>query len=312
MSEQHSTVLRGLKTAWIAAGNPSQPILLFLHGYPDSPETWQAQIEYFSRSYYVVAPYTRGAGPSEPARDLGRYRKDALTLDALELLDVIDPSRARKIVCIGHDLGAVHAWNLAPLLGDRLAGVVILNGLSLSAMAGRLGALSQHQRSWYIYAMQLPWLPEWAVGRFKPFFLELAHSLGKLPKDQRPPLESVEDCVVAPLNQYRAFVRDIPQVRRERMPRLKAPLLVVWGKSDPFLLTPALDEWQKAARDVTSRLLRAGHWVHRELPDEVNRLMEKFFEEKGIVSLRTVQANPMVELPTSGLEEQALLQGEAA
>jgi epoxide hydrolase 4 len=280
------TQLRGLDTAWIERGDAEKPLLLFLHGYPDSPETWDFQIDYFSRRYHVVAPFVRGAGQSEPAKEVARYGRESISLDLLQLLSEVDPSGKKPLVVFGHDLGAVHAWNLAPLLGDRLKGLVILNGLSLAAMSGRLRSLAQHRRSWYIYALQLPWLPEHLIRLFPDGFLDFAHRLGGLPAKSRLRPGQVENCLVHPINQYRAFVREIPAARKQRISRLKAPLMVLWGKEDPFLVTPSAEEWQEAAQNITIRILPAGHWVHRERPDEVNRLIERFLEKLGLEPLK--------------------------
>lgn len=282
LAQTHSVRLRGLETAWMEAGEQGRTILLFLHGYPDSPETWEHQVDHFSRTFHVIAPFSRGAARSEKSKSVSRYGKDSTSLDLLQMLAKINPEGDTPVVCVGHDLGAVHAWNLAPLLGRRLQALIILNGLSLSAMTGRLGGLSQHRRSWYIYGMQLPWLPEALVRFFPEPLLDFAHKVGKLPAQHRLHPQQVENCLEHPLNQYRAFVRDIPKVRRSRIPRLQAPLLVIWGKEDPFLVTPDVPEWEQVAADITTRILPAGHWVHRERSVEVNRLIEKFLKEKRV------------------------------
>ena len=281
IAQTHTAVFRGLETAWMEAGEVGKPILLFLHGYPDSPQTWEFQLNHFLRSYHVVAPYSRGAGPSEKAPRVSRYGGDASALDVLQILKKIDPSGKTPVSLVGHDLGAVHAWNVAALLGPRLQALVIVNGLSLQAMMGRLRSLQQHRRSWYIYAMQLPWVPEAVSRAFPQRILKLAHTLGKLPAPHRLGVDQVENCLEHTVNQYRAFVRDIPKQRRRRLPRLQCPVMVLWGKEDPFLVTPSVAEWEQAAANITTRILPAGHWVHRERAPEVNRLIEKFLAQKA-------------------------------
>ena len=280
MAHLEFATLRGLRTSWMEAGEPGKPILLFLHGFPDSPETWEFQVDHFGRSYHVIAPYSRGAGRSEKSDSVARYGSDASALDLLQLLQQIDPSGRTPVTVVGHDLGAVHAWSLAPLLGDRLAGLIILNGMSLAAMTGRLRSIAQHRRSWYIYGLQVPWFPEMLARFFPNALLNFAHDVGKLPAPHRLAPDQVEDCLEHPINQYRAFVRDIPKVRRRVVPRLQCPVMIIWGKEDPFLVTPTVSEWERTAADITTRILPAGHWVHRERAPEVNRLIEKFLKEK--------------------------------
>lgn len=269
---------RGLTTSWREAGDPAAPVLLFLHGFPDDAETWDAQVAHFRKSFHVICPYARGARPSAEATRLARYGTDSCALDYLQLLAEVDPSGKKPVTIIGHDLGAVHAWHLAPLLGTRLQGLVLINGLGLAPMLTRWTKVRQHARSWYIYGMQLPGVAE-ALLRFTPQrMLALAHDLGKLPNEKRPKWAVVEDVTLQPLRQYRQFVREIPRTAFRRLPRLKAPVLLLWGSRDAFLLPPTAEEWDPFATDVTARILPTGHWPHRERAAEVNRLLENFLE----------------------------------
>jgi pimeloyl-ACP methyl ester carboxylesterase len=274
---ERTEIFRGLATSWWEAGDPANPILLFLHGFPDSPETWEAQVAYFRERYHVICPFARGAGPSEESDELSRYGTDASALDMLQLLAKIDPSGQRPVWIVGHDLGAVHAWSLAPLLGSRLRGVALINGLGLAPMLSRWKRPKQHGLSWYIYAMQIPGLAETMIRLTPQRMLALAHRLGTLPLAQRPDGTKAVEWTMHPLRQYRQFVREIPRTALRQLPRLQAPLLLLWGSRDAFLLPPTKEEWETFASDVTTRILPAGHWVHREKAAEVNRLLGGFF-----------------------------------
>src|SRR5687768_11169988 len=113
--------IRGLPTAWWVgapdSASSSGPIFFFIHGFPDDPESWHHQFDYFSKKYPVVAPYLRGCGPSEPARDKRRYDMDAVALDHLEILRREERRYGpdRKVVVVGHDIGGIHSYTLARL-----------------------------------------------------------------------------------------------------------------------------------------------------------------------------------------------------
>jgi epoxide hydrolase 4 len=268
--------LRGLETAWwqSEAASKSAPVLFFLHGFPDTPQTWDRQTEYFSGRFLVIAPYARGAGRSEPGRSLSRYREEATTLDLLQILKHVDPKGKRPVFLVGHDLGAVAAWNLAPLLGERLKGLVIINGLSLSQMFARRKKLKQHLKSWYIYAFQIPKVPEFLAARFQEPCLRLAHTLGRLPEAHRP---SLDEPLAGSLPHYRAFAREFPWLGRRSAVKLSAKVLVLWGSEDAFLLPPTLDELTPYAASPESRVLPGNHWIHRERAREVNETLDRFF-----------------------------------
>lgn len=267
---------RGLTTCWWEAGNPADPILLFLHGFPDDAGTWDGQVAHFRESFHVLCPYVRGARPSAEAERLARYGTESCALDSLQMLAQADPSGQKPVYVVGHDLGAVHAWHLASLLGPRLQRLILINGLGLGPMLMRWSKVRQHVRSWYIYGMQLPGVAETLLRVTPRRMLRLAHDLGRLPEEKRPEVDNPLDVAMQPLRQYRQFVREIPATARRRLPRLQAPVLLLWGSRDAFLLPPTAEEWEPFAADVTTRILPTGHWPHREAAGQVNRLLDNF------------------------------------
>lgn len=272
---------RNLKTAWLDVGPSEAPILLFLHGYPDSADTWSFQVDHFKSKYHVVCPFSRGTGGtegSEASDSVERYSQNALALDTLQILESIDPTQKRPIVIVGHDLGVVTAWNLAPLLKERLRGLILMNGLNLHQMLMRAGDPTQLLKSWYIYLINIPYLSEFVATHFSKKVLKLAYDMGGLPSNLREVPEDPSRNLIAPMNQYRAFAREIPKTLRHKPLKIKCPTLVIWGKNDAFLVPPTLDELEPYTNEVTVRILDANHWVHRERNDEVNSLVETFLE----------------------------------
>lgn len=231
-------------------------------------------MKYFSDRFQVVCPFVRGEGPSENG-ELSRHGLAAQTLDFLQMLCEIEKKQKRPIILMGHDLGAVHAWNLAPYLGNRLAGLVIFNGLHLRQWLQKLQRPRQHIKSWYIYAMQVPWVSPALIRRFPKTIGALAYRLGGLSPILQPGTQP--DSIIEPAKQYRAFMRDIPSLVRRPVQTIDAPALVVWGEKDPFIENITADEFARYANDVTFRILPKGHWHFREDPEETNRILEGFF-----------------------------------
>lgn len=277
----HTKRLRGLVTGWMTGGAADGPLLVFIHGYPDTAEVWTAQLEHFKEEYGVIAPHGRGAGPSEPASRLMRYRPDSVALDVMAIIDEVDPMQARPLFFVGHDLGVVHAWHLASILQKRVAGLIVINGLTIAQMAGRLRSPRQLIRSWYMFMFQVPRLPELLLSTSPgKRLMQRALTAGGLKKDERPDAAAAQ----APLNQYRAFMRDLPAALTRRKKKLACPVLVIWGESDPFLLTPTRDELEGDARDLTIRILPGHHWLQREQSERVNSLLAAFFKQHSQIA----------------------------
>lgn len=267
--------IRGLKTAWLEAGEPSCPIVFLCHGFPDDPYAWSEQLEELAKTYHVIAPYVRGCDRSAASNDLSRYGTAAILLDHLEILQRVQVSEKTPVAVLGHDLGAAHGIELARALGPRLACAIVINGTDVGTFARRLAKPQQAKRSWYMGMMQLPLLPEAAVKLIPESCAWLAGELGGLKKELRETV-GFERRTLAPLNQYRAFAREIPKRNKERPARIRAPMLVLWGRDDSLLEPPVKEEWERLGLDVTIRILVGGHWLHREEPHLINPILNRF------------------------------------
>ena len=275
-TEVRSKIIRRLNTSWREAGVRGRPILFFCHGFPDSAETWSQQMDFFAKDFHVVAPFVRGCEDSELGKDVKRYGRDAVVLDHLEILREISEG-SEPVICIGHDLGVVHAMTLARRLGSRAVGLVVINGLDLEMFARRLRLGSQVMKSWYMGLMQVPLLPE-ALASLAPNTSQwLVRKLAG--EDFKSDGSSdFSRRSLGPLNQYRAFAREALTTNMESS-RLKAPVLVLWGRDDGVLLVPTQAEWDRVAFQSTIRIIPGGHWIHRDCAADVTKFISSFVRQ---------------------------------
>ncbi len=278
--EHRQAFLRNLNTSWLEGGKKKNPIILFLHGYPDGPEIWSEQIRHFSTQFHVICPYARGTFASEPGRLLSRFSPDSLCLDLLEILKIADPKGKQKIHVVGHDLGGAVAWRLATYLGPRLSRLVIINSLSIEQMATRfLQRPRQWFHSWYLYPFLIPKIPGKIISRFSKKLIPWAYQFGGLAPENFPKLNLNSPFPSATLRLYQAFAQEAVRSLRKPPKKILAPTLVLWGKQDPFLLPPTLDELESYAQSLTVRILEGSHWLFREQPVATNHLIETFFTQ---------------------------------
>jgi pimeloyl-ACP methyl ester carboxylesterase len=91
----------GLDFAYVEQGEG--PLVLLLHGFPDTAMSWGHQIPALAAAgYRAVAPYLRGYSPTEIPRD-GFYDKATLATDVAELIRALGGGPAHLI---GQDWGA--------------------------------------------------------------------------------------------------------------------------------------------------------------------------------------------------------------
>lgn len=127
-------------TAYLEAGPPDGPLLIFVHGWPAIALTWRHQLTHFARlGYRVVAPDLRGYGGSTVYPDPAAYRQELVVRDMVELLDHLGYERA---VWVGHDWGSPTVWNLAAHFPERSLAAATL-AVSFGRLEHGLDALLQ-------------------------------------------------------------------------------------------------------------------------------------------------------------------------
>jgi pimeloyl-ACP methyl ester carboxylesterase len=101
------------------------PMVLLCHGFPESWYSWRHQIGALAAAgFRAVAPDMRGYGKSDRPEAIDQYTIFHLVGDVVGLLDAFETPSA---VVIGHDWGAVVAWQAARLRPDRFRAVVNLS-----------------------------------------------------------------------------------------------------------------------------------------------------------------------------------------
>ena len=115
-----------------ASGRHSNTLLWCLHGFPESWYSWRHQLLYWKNHdprVCIVAPDMRGYGSSDQPVDENAYTQPILAQHMMELIQQCSPSNNMNQECIiiGHDWGAMLAWNIALLYPESIAGVLALS-----------------------------------------------------------------------------------------------------------------------------------------------------------------------------------------
>ena len=113
----------GVDFAYLEEGDPAKPLVLLVHGFPDTAHTWDAVLPVVAKAgFRAVAPFLRGYHPSGPGPD-GRYDGETLGRDLLALITALG---AETAIVVGHDFGAAAAYAAAALGPERVKKLVTL------------------------------------------------------------------------------------------------------------------------------------------------------------------------------------------
>ena len=78
----------GIRLHFVQKGDPANPLMLFLHGFPEFWYSWRYQMDYFSsRGYFCVSMDLRGYNDSDKPKGIRAYGLDHLTNDVKEVIE---------------------------------------------------------------------------------------------------------------------------------------------------------------------------------------------------------------------------------
>ena len=269
-SKSTATSPDGTRIAVYTYANPSAPVLVCVHGYPDNAALWEPVAELLADDFQVVTYDVRGAGESEHPSSTSAYCLDRLQEDFQTVVDQVSPDR--PVHLLAHDWGSIQSWHFVtdPELQDRITSFVSISGPSLDHAGYFLrrldrAALRQLIHSWYIFYFHLPWLPElgWRKG--------WAHRAFNRLERQDPDGHRTLSDYVNGMKLYRANV--VPRLRRPAERRTDVPVLAVSPHADPFVTTRLQTDVARWAPNLTVKLVRGRHWMPRNDPGLVAELV---------------------------------------
>ncbi|WP_112239833.1 alpha/beta fold hydrolase [Kribbella monticola] len=266
----------GTRIAVYEYGDPTAPVLICVHGYPDNASLWAPVARQLAEHFHVVTYDVRGAGESDHPRDRAAYKLDRLEEDFAAVLAAVSPDRPVQV--LAHDWGSIQAWHFvtSERLRGRITSYVSISGPSLDHAGFFLRShrparerIGQLLHSWYIFYFQLPWLPErgWRKGWAHRLFSRLETAAGGT--RPKPGERSLADFVNG-LNLYRANV--LPRLLRPEERRTDVPVLAVSPDGDAFVTTPLQTDVSRWAPNLSTQVVRGGHWLPRNDPGLVARL----------------------------------------
>ncbi|WP_338684403.1 SDR family oxidoreductase [Streptomyces acidiscabies] len=279
----------GIELCVAELGELGNPVVVLVHGYPDTKEVWAPVAARLAQQFHVVLYDVRGHGGSSAPKPLrGGFTLEKLTDDFLAVIDAVSPGRPVHLV--GHDWGSVQSWEFVTVARTegRIASFTSMSGPSLDHFGHWINRrlhrptprqaaqlLGQGAKSWYVYALHTPVLPELAwrgpLGKRWPALLRRTEKLD----DPSYPTASLPSDAANGAWLYRDNVR--ARLSRPRADAYAhAPVQLITPLDDAFLSPRLYDELETWAPRLTRRTIPAKHWLPRTRSDQVASWVAEF------------------------------------
>jgi pimeloyl-ACP methyl ester carboxylesterase len=258
------------------------PVVLCLHGFPDNARSFRHQLPALAEAGFRAISLTlRGYEPGSIPSD-GDYTMETIATDILAVIDSLDTG---AVHLVGHDWGAAVAYVTAAAAPERFRTLTVMAVPHAGRFAREgLRIPKQLRLSWYMGFFNIPWLSDWAVSREKYRFIR------RLWADWSPgwqPEPGVLDDVIQTLSQpgvrsaalgyYRAAlsIKGLLVSAEEAHYLVPVPTLAMSGERDGCIASDVFEQLMVAQdfpKGLTfSRIAEAGHFLHQEQPEQVNR-----------------------------------------
>jgi pimeloyl-ACP methyl ester carboxylesterase len=292
------------------------PLIILIHGWPESWYSWRHQIPALAAAgYRVAAPDVRGYGSSDKPHEIEAYAIKALCADIAGLITALGEEQA---ILIGHDWGAPIVWNTALFHSEKVRAVAALSvpypGRGPMPLIDLYRTIYKDRFFYQLY-FQTPGVAEaeleadvrkslraiyWGVSgeaQGEALLLDKPADAKLLDGIQVPDAlpawltQEALDYYVGeferngfrgPLNRYRNSYRDFDDQAAIAGKPFVQPAAFIAGSLDPVLrFIPGVDLIERMRQRVAGlRLVKlidgAGHWVQQERPAEVNAALLEF------------------------------------
>jgi pimeloyl-ACP methyl ester carboxylesterase len=292
MTEFRKVSLRTGVTLNVAlAGDPKNPAVILLHGFPESHRTWREIAPQLEGEFFLIMPDQRGFAGSDLPQEVDEYKTDRLIDDIFALAEKLGVER---FALVGHDWGGAIAWGAA-LRGDpRLTRLAIVNAPHpVIFQKSVIESAEQRAASQYITAFRAPGFGKIVDAKGFEWFFDTTFArhvdVTKIPEAERQQYVadwSQPGAFNAMLNWYRGskvvvpppgVTVPLPDFLLRAFPSVKVPTLVIWGMRDQALLPLQLDGLDALVEDLSIvRLPDAGHFAPWESGDQVTEVLRPF------------------------------------
>ncbi|RYJ42803.1 alpha/beta fold hydrolase [Flavobacterium beibuense] len=272
----------GVNIAYREAGNPDNPTIVLLHGYPASSHQYRKVLEGLSDDFHLIAPDYPGFGNSDfPSPDQYEYTFDnmAKTINAF-----LEKKKLTSYAIMMQDYGAPIGFRIATANPESVTAIITQNGNAYEEGLGQawkgirdfwadrneqtenalLPAFTMEGLKWqYTHGTRNP-------ENVNPDTWHLDYLRMSRPNAHRVNLDLWYD--------YQNNLKLYPKWQ-EYLRTHQPPVLVVWGKNDEYFPESGAAAFKKDVSNIDYNIYDTGHFALEENAAEIMEKIRVFMKK---------------------------------
>lgn len=271
--------VNGVNIAYREAGNPQNPTIVLLHGFPSSSHQYRKVLNQLSDAYHLIAPDYPGFGNSDfPSEEEFVYTFDnlAATIDAF-----LKKKKLTSFAIMLQDYGAPIGFRIATKYPERITAIINQNG---NAYEEGLGDAWENIRALWTNRNKETEDPIYPAFSIEGLEWQYTHGT-RNPENINPDTWHLDYLRLSRPNahkvnmdlfyDYQNNLKLYPKWQtylRDNQP----PLLIVWGKNDAFFPESGAEAFKKDVKNIDYNIYDTGHFALEEDGDEIIAKIRSF------------------------------------
>jgi pimeloyl-ACP methyl ester carboxylesterase len=255
----------------------SGPVVVLIHGYAETSDSWAPLAAELVKSYTVVVPDLRGIGGS--SRPAGGYDKKT---QAADIRSVITTLGFDRTFIVSHDIGIMVAYAYAALYPDKVERLVVMDA-PLPGIAPWDDIIKDH-KLWH-FSFWGPDEERLVQGRERIYLDRIWNDFSASPTQPDELTRKFyaaqyakPGAMRAGFAHFKAFSQDVEDNKTFQQTKLTMPVLAVGGGKS-FGATQAVVMRNVAVNVSEAVVPNSGHWLMEENPTYTVNLIRDYLKD---------------------------------
>jgi pimeloyl-ACP methyl ester carboxylesterase len=282
----HKVEADGVNVFYRAAGDPSAPVVLLLHGFPTSSFMFRELIPRLADQFRVIAPDLPGFGFTDvPEERKYTYSFDALARTIEAFTNALGLNRYAIYV---FDYGAPTGLRLAMAHPERVTAIVSQNGNAYEEGLG--DAWGPIRKYWAEPTTENREVIGKNILTLEGTRWQYTHGVAN--PESVPPESYTLDVALLERKgnkeiqldlflDYASNVKLYPKFQ-EYFRKSKPPLFAIWGKNDPFFIPAGAEAYRKDLPHAKVQFLDTGHFATETHVVEIAAAVREFLADRAV------------------------------